>query len=224
MQQASSRKVQFWFPDKSAWERADRKAISGPKLRKELSRKRKERKRQKKVARVETDAFRNFAKAKGVACCSEALRNVFAAMFWIRGTNTVASLTTMFVERLDLNAHPELKVDAQGRDWPGLFRTLRVALEQNWRAQWTEHQQQHKLTAPTGAEPLPDVVHPVYSEGDNLLHKLFLIPDLGSFIEEKKRNFWEFSQTRLRGRSHPFGSKGALSAWHDVRVGREYRP
>jgi hypothetical protein len=132
------------------------------------------------------DAFRNFAKAKGVAYYGEALGNTFGTLFWIRGANTVASLTTMFVERLDFETHPELKVDAQGRDWPLLFRTLRGALKQSWMQQWTEQQQQPEFTAPTGADPLPDVDHPVYSEGDNLLHKLFLIPDLGSFIEEEQ--------------------------------------
>lgn len=200
--QASSRKVQFWFPDKSDWERADRQAVSGPKLRKERSRKRKERKRQQKIEekkrkdeKLKIDVFRHSAKAKGVGYYGNILAEMFLVFGWVGGPQaiTIPSLTAMFVERLDVGT--ELTTDDGDREWKTLFSALHMRLKNSWDHQFSSRNsgQQPEITAPTGVDPgvcpLPDIIHPVYSEGDELLHKLFFLlrdSDLDSFIEEEE--------------------------------------
>lgn len=135
------------------------------------------------MEKVEMDAFRSFARVKGFDYYRETLEGLIVSLAFTIGDDTFETLAPLFVERLDIGAHPELRVDGEGRDWPLLFRALRVLLKNRWGREWREWQRQPELTARTGVEALPDIQHPVYSEGDELLHKLFLLPDLGIFIE-----------------------------------------
>lgn len=194
--QQPSRRVQFRFADKSDWERADRKSISGPKQRKERSRKRKERsrkrkecKRNKKKMNNELDAFRHFLSVKNVDYYSGKMKNIIATL---NSPLNVKTLLPKFIDRVNLASHATLEVE-DGVNWPQFFASLLESMKSNYTGTDNEYTTQGGDEQMRGVDANDTaVLLPLVCDGDLVVHGLFLLDGLDALIDHHVTEFVPF--------------------------------